>query len=629
MLVTELYKGQGLGNQLWCYVTTRVIALNKGYDFGIKSPENFKGMDFIDLDFGKPVIGGKGPDGGAPLTLPEGIKHYYFEWSVIHKSSKSDIRTADKNLLNIPDNTKIDGCLQDVEYIKERKNEIRKWLKVREEYECYDFSHDNICIMNFRGGTYAKDKDFFLPKSYWENAMNHMRKINNKFKFVVITDDVKTAKKFFPDLDVFHFSIAKDYVIIKNAKYLILSNSSFAWFPAWLNENLKFCIAPKYWARHNISDGYWSLGYNITDGWWYEDRDGKLQDYNSCVNEFNEYLKKNKESFISETKYNALENYIYTKEKETPAPLSNIILQKINNLRSFFGTTRRNTSNFNALVQLLFLPIKAFSSGIENHLKTLFRNDAKIISLIKVIKSKMFEETKKIYFILIENTLYRIKESRTKRDWLSPNEIKKYRKNIKIYDIFNFFNELDLLEIRLSILDKYVDYFVIVEAVQTFSGDPKPLYYKENEQRYKKWKDKIIHYVINDVPANEDDLRSRLYNKDLSPLEKEIITNTLTSDNIDRSVVHWLKEFYIKECPKKAIANLDDNDICYISDLDEIWNPKLLVDYSKDNVFKPIQLGYQYYLNNRTDENHWTGWTGTVITKFKNIKHTSINHIRT
>ena len=52
----------------------------------------------------------------------------------------------------------------------------------------------------------------------------------------------------------------------------------------------------------------------------------------------------------------------------------------------------------------------------------------------------------------------------------------------KVYDTFLFFNELDLLEIRLNILDDYVDYFVLCEANQTFSGKDKKLYYKENKK---------------------------------------------------------------------------------------------------------------------------------------------------
>ena len=77
----------------------------------------------------------------------------------------------------------------------------------------------------------------------------------------------------------------------------------------------------------------------------------------------------------------------------------------------------------------------------------------------------------------------------------SKKNISEYRKTTKIYDIFTFFNELELLEIRLNILDKYVDYFVLVEATETFSGKPKKLYYEENKHLFKKFEHKIIHHI--------------------------------------------------------------------------------------------------------------------------------------
>lgn len=297
MIVTEIYDGQGLGNQLWCYVVTRAIALDKGYDFGIMHPERFKCLDFMDLDFGLPVIGGSGPEGGIPRTLPEGIEHYYRERQILHPATGADIRLYDTNLTEIPDNTKIDGLMQSEDYIESRKDEIREWLKVTDGFECLDYSDENTCIINFRGGEYVRHQELFLKKEYWDHAVRHMLRLNKNLRFIVITDDVYTAKKFFPDYDAFHFDIAKDYSIIKNAKYLILSNSSFAWFSAWLNEDLRFCIAPKYWARHNVSDGYWSLGYNLTKGWMYQDRKGYLYDYETCKNERDEYIQRHPEYF--------------------------------------------------------------------------------------------------------------------------------------------------------------------------------------------------------------------------------------------------------------------------------------------------------------------------------------------
>lgn len=297
MIVTEIYDGQGFGNQLWCYVTTRVIATDKGYDFGIKSPEKFKGKDFMNLDFGQSVIGGTGPEGGPPHTLPEGIEYYYNERRISHPRNGVDIRVHDSNLVNLPDSTKIDGVMQDEEYIRHRKDEIRQWLKVNEAFECYDFTGDSICVINFRGGEYVHIKNVFLPQRYWDDAVRHTRTKNPQMKFFVITDDVVTAKKFFPEFPVHHFGVAKDYVVLKNARYLILSNSSFAFFPAWLNKDLRYCIAPKYWSQYNTSDGFWGCSYNITRGWMYLDREGRLNDYETCLRELQQYKRDHEEYF--------------------------------------------------------------------------------------------------------------------------------------------------------------------------------------------------------------------------------------------------------------------------------------------------------------------------------------------
>jgi hypothetical protein len=294
MIVTEIYNGQGLGNQLACYVTTRVVALDKGYDFGILNHHKFKCLDFMDLDFGKEVTGGSIPyEGAPPTTLPDGILHYFRERDVRYPNN-SDIRIDDPKLELIQDNTKIDGVFQSEKRIIHRKEEIKQWLKVKPEFDCYDYSNENICVINFRGGEYANVPDFYLNHKYWNNAVNRMLTINPNFEFIVITDDVYRASQFFPNFKVLHFNIAKDYSIIKNAHYLILSNSSFPYFATLTSETVKYILAPKYWGRHNISDGYWSCGYNIFQNHNYIDRDNNLFTFEECTKEFEEYKLKNK-----------------------------------------------------------------------------------------------------------------------------------------------------------------------------------------------------------------------------------------------------------------------------------------------------------------------------------------------
>jgi beta-1,4-mannosyl-glycoprotein beta-1,4-N-acetylglucosaminyltransferase len=182
----------------------------------------------------------------------------------------------------------------------------------------------------------------------------------------------------------------------------------------------------------------------------------------------------------------------------------------------------------------------------------------------------------------------------------------------KIYDVFSFFNELDLLEIRLNILDNHVDYFVITESRQTFCGDDKPLYYEENKERYKKWHHKIIHHIMPDFPQDQEHFQK-----------------ALKSPNVGDGAENWLREFYQKEAPIRALENIcSDDDIIFISDLDEIWNPDIDYVIENDNVYRPIQTAYPYYLNNRSNQNIGC-WTGTRVGKFKTVKKYGFNHFRT
>lgn len=196
----------------------------------------------------------------------------------------------------------------------------------------------------------------------------------------------------------------------------------------------------------------------------------------------------------------------------------------------------------------------------------------------------------------------------------------------KVYDIFTFFNELELLELRLEMLDSVVDKFVLIECVETFSGNPKPLYYEENKSLFKKYHHKIIHHVTYDPPKSFDDLRNRILDPNVDHLTKQICYQALTSNNVPAGELHWLKEFYQKENIRRPLVGLEDGDLCFVTDLDEIWNPEL--DYSKiedHKIYKLKQLAYSLYLNNRSSE----PWAGTLLTRYRNIKNSCLNHLRT
>jgi hypothetical protein len=203
--------------------------------------------------------------------------------------------------------------------------------------------------------------------------------------------------------------------------------------------------------------------------------------------------------------------------------------------------------------------------------------------------------------------------------------VNQYRRTIRVYDIFTFFNELELLEIRLAILAPYVDHFVIVECEETFSGHTKELFFLSNRQRFRAYDDKIIHFIVKKVPLSFDELAARLRDPATSLLEREVIENALSSDNVPAGQVHWLKEFYQKESIKHALVSLADDDVCFVSDVDEIWNPAAFIDYRQNHIFKCRQTVYTYFLNNRSSER----WAGTLVTKYRNIRTACLNHLRT
>lgn len=194
----------------------------------------------------------------------------------------------------------------------------------------------------------------------------------------------------------------------------------------------------------------------------------------------------------------------------------------------------------------------------------------------------------------------------------------------KVYDIFTFFNELDLLELRLEMLNDHVDKFVIIECIETFSGNPKPLYYEENKARFSKFHSKIIHHVTYDPPKSFDDLRQRILDPNSDELMKQICIQSLTTSNVPPGELHWLKEFYQKENIRRALIGLEDDDLCFVTDLDEIWNPEIEYKIEDYKVYKLRQLAYSLYLNNRSNE----PWAGTLLTKYKNIKNACLNHLR-
>jgi len=136
-----------------------------------------------------------------------------------------------------------------------------------------------------------------------------------------------------------------------------------------------------------------------------------------------------------------------------------------------------------------------------------------------------------------------------------------------VYDCFQFFNELDILKLRLHTLSSVVDRFVISESTVTFSGDPKPLYFQENASLFGEFKDKIIHNVVDDTPPG-------------NPFER---------DSFQKCAV------------KRGLSGCTDDDLILFSDVDEIPNPDgvraSVMNFDSGKVYHFAQRMFYYYFN--------------------------------
>jgi len=145
------------------------------------------------------------------------------------------------------------------------------------------------------------------------------------------------------------------------------------------------------------------------------------------------------------------------------------------------------------------------------------------------------------------------------------------------------FDEEMLLDLRLNIMDKYVDKFIITEATYMHSGKPKKLIFNINN--FSKFKDKIIYEVVDKQPENLE----TIYENDSNDIKgSKLINNSLKREN------------YQREMANMSLEEAEDNDIVLINDIDEIPNLNK-VNFNKINnkliIFKQKIFYYKFNLN--------------------------------
>lgn len=576
MICTQFYEGQGLGNQLWAYVTLRVIAERKSLTFGVVNPQYFKGFPFLNLDFGEFIELPPNSDPNDVSVLPVGIKYLYVEEQEFDSVSGLDITHKTIDLEQISDSTKIQGNFQNHTFVTPFKAQIKEWLKPTPP-NFYTAIDDYVCVINFRGGEYRHWKALFLDKHYWHRARRIMSETVPGIKFRVVTDDPELAKYFFPADEIVNSGIDEDFLAIFNAKYLIISNSSFAWFPAWLNETVKICIAPKFWAGYKLNQ-FWSCGYTFNQDFLYLNSLGELWNLENAKIE-----NSLKDLLISEFGNSRVPSRIYRNSKFLA-------------LRNLRWLPRRRRSRIYIWSQILFT---------------------------KVFGNKSVDAISNLKTDLTKNTNY------SRRQFPVLN--KRYRSDFSesVLDCFLFMDEFEILNLRLRILSPCVDKFIAVESRHTFTGLEKPLHLSENMHLFADYQSVLQIVVLDFEFFTRSDFYSAFFNSNLDSDIRLICARTLTTPNVPGGESPWLREFFNKEFIALEMTKYPPNFRAVVSDVDEIWNPKWAPNkLPAEGIFIYKQLPFVYFMNNLSSES-WRNWNGSVSASVGNFLRNGINKSRT
>ena len=148
---------------------------------------------------------------------------------------------------------------------------------------------------------------------------------------------------------------------------------------------------------------------------------------------------------------------------------------------------------------------------------------------------------------------------------------------MKIYDCFSYWDEDLLLDLRLNVLNDFIDYFVIVEGNKTWQNNFKKLRFDIN--KFSKFKDKIIYIPVEDMPDGDNP---------------------------------YIRENFQRNCILRGLRNALEDDLIIISDLDEIPNPKVFINFKNKMRFATFKQDHFYYKFNLQSQIN-PNWLGSRI----------------
>jgi len=272
MIIVKLIGG--LGNQMFQYTLGRALA-NKHktelfFDtgsFATALPRRQYALDVFNI-FGR--IANKSD---LEKFFPSGIKKLLQRLNLYNYKHIKELQfNFDPAILNLPDNTYLDGYWQSEKYFNKIEPKIRQELTLKDGDNLFDQSvlksirETESISLHVRRQDYITDNKISkihgaCSLEYYQQAIKKILTVAKNPQLFIFSDDLAWAKnnlKFDLPASFIEHGIKNDYkdlILMSRCRHNIIANSSFGWWAAWLNQNPdKIIIAPKKWFQNETRD---------------------------------------------------------------------------------------------------------------------------------------------------------------------------------------------------------------------------------------------------------------------------------------------------------------------------------------------------------------------------------------
>ena len=262
----SLLEGQGLGNQLWNIASAYYISKYLKFDLQITNFSKFLAKDFLTLPKCIELHEGK-PEKILPVYRETLFKDNYFNAFVCD---------FDDRVLDFDCSTEISGLFQSERYFLGNIGRLGDLFKLSSEALKFAESFSEKTVLNIRGGEYKKHKNLILPDYYWTAAIDSLKRLDQVGEVCVVTDDKRYARLLFPDVQIVSGSVVNCYAALHGARNLVVSNSTFSYFPIMTRPKTPVVVAPAHWARFGNQKNLWVSPANYYSKWKWMDQKGRV-----------------------------------------------------------------------------------------------------------------------------------------------------------------------------------------------------------------------------------------------------------------------------------------------------------------------------------------------------------------